>query len=353
MGLYTSPHYRDFRERIKINGEMIGEQEVMDFVHSHYNNIENLGPSFFEMTFAMAMEHFRKSNVDIVVWETGMGGRLDSTNIVHPEVSVITNISLDHTQFLGHTVEEIAREKAGIIKDYVPVVIGEKQNEAESVFKFFVEKHKAQLYFASESISLEKPEISTDGLSTYYQDELLGEGTLALPLMAEYQLHNLKTALQVFKVLKNSGYKITWSSIENGLKNLSANTGFKGRFQVLGKAPLILADSGHNIGAVSQVMDQIKHFDVRKRHFVIGMVNDKEISKVLEFMPKDAAYYFAKADIPRGLPAESLKRIAEETGLSGEAYSSVKEALNAAKKSATQEDLIFIGGSTFTVAEVV
>ena len=236
VGLYTSPHYRDFRERIKINGEMIGEQEVMDFVHSHYNNIENLGPSFFEMTFAMAMEHFRKSNVDIVVWETGMGGRLDSTNIVHPEVSVITNISLDHTQFLGHTVEEIAREKAGIIKDYVPVVIGEKQNEAESVFKFFVEKHKAQLYFASESISLEKPEISTDGLSTYYQDELLGEGTLALPLMAEYQLHNLKTALQVFKVLKNSGYKITWSSIENGLKNLSANTGFKGRFQVLGKA---------------------------------------------------------------------------------------------------------------------
>ncbi|MFW6020406.1 MAG: bifunctional folylpolyglutamate synthase/dihydrofolate synthase, partial [Bacteroidales bacterium] len=302
VGLYTSPHYRDFRERIKINGEMIGEQEVMDFVHAHYDNIADMAPSFFEMTFAMAMEHFHKSNVDIVVWETGMGGRLDSTNIVQPDISVITNISLDHTQFLGNTIEEIAREKAGIIKDHVPVVIGEKQNEAERVFKFFAEKHKTQLYFASENISLERPEISADGLSVHYADNLFGEGELLLPLMAEYQVYNLKTALQVFRIFKKLGYRITWLSIYEGLKNLFRNTGFKGRFQILGKNPLILADSGHNEAAVNRVMEQIRQFDVAEKHFVIGMVNDKDISQVLALMPKDAKYYFAKADIPRGLP---------------------------------------------------
>lgn len=353
VGLYTSPHYRDFRERIKINGEMIGEEEVMDFVNAHYHNIEAMAPSFFEMTFAMAMEHFRKNSVDVVVWETGMGGRLDSTNIVQPDVSVITNISLDHTQFLGHTIEEIAREKAGIIKDDTPVVIGEKQNSADTIFRFFAEKHKSQLYFASENISFNTLEISTDGLSVHYKDELFGEGDILLPLMAEFQVYNLKTALQVFRILKKSGYRITWSSIYEGLKNLSLNTGFKGRFQVLGNHPLILADSGHNVGAVNRVMEQIKQIDIGKRHFVIGMVNDKDISKVLELMPNDAVYYFAKADIPRGLPAENLKEIAAEAGLSGKAYSSVKEALNVAKKAASKEDLIFIGGSTFTVAEIV
>ena len=353
VGLYTSPHYRDFRERIKINGEMIAEQEVMDFVNTHYDNIAELTPSFFEMTFAMAMEHFRRSNVDVVIWETGMGGRLHSTNIVQPDVSVITNIALDHTQFLGNTIEEIAREKAGIIKDHIPVVIGEKQADAVAVFQSFAEKHKTQLYFASESISLNSLEISTKGLSVYYKDEQLGEGKLVLPLVADYQVYNLKTALQVFRILKELGYSITWSTIYEGLKNLFLNTGFKGRFQVLADNPLTLADSGHNEGAVSRVMEQIIKLDVAKKHFVIGMVNDKDISQVLKLMPKDAIYYFAKADIPRGLPAENLKAVAAEVGLTGQAYSSVQEAFNAAKQIATKDDLIFIGGSTFTVAEVV
>ena len=233
------------------------------------------------------------------------------------------------------------------------MVIGEKQKDTDDVFQFFAKQRYTKLYHASENIMLDNVKISGTGLSLECRDEILGEGQIYLPLMAEYQINNLKTSLQVLRLLRTDNYEISWSSIRDGLKNLLQNTGFKGRFQVLGQKPLILVDSGHNVGAVTRVMKQIKQLDVDKKHFVIGMVNDKEITKLLELMPQDAKYYFAKADIPRGLPAESLKTVAGEAGLTGETFSTVEEAVDTAKKAASEHDLIFIGGSTFVVAEVV
>lgn len=346
--LYTSPHYTDFRERIKINGTVISEDDVIRFIEQTYPQLKQLAPSFFELTFGMAMDYFRQQNVDVAIWETGMGGRLDSTNVVSPEVAVITNISYDHTRFLGNTLTNIAKEKAGIIKKLVPVVIGERQSETENIFiKKAIAQH-APLSFASDEIAFSAIDISLTGISAVWKDIHID-----LPLAASYQLKNLRTCLQTIVSLKAEGWQIADSDIRDGLQNICHYTGFQGRFQILSKRPLIIADSGHNPEGVKAVIKQMGQISALQKHFVLGMVNDKDIRSVLSLMPADGIYYFAKANIPRGLDAEQLMTAAAEYGLTGEAYASVPQALQKAKQNAGPNDLIFIGGSTFTVAEVL
>ncbi len=352
-GLYTSPHYVDFRERIRINGEMISEHKVIEFTEKFFPQLKHISPSFFEMTFAMACWHFREQKIDVAVWETGMGGRLDSTNVVKPEVSAITNISLDHVRFLGESVTAIAGEKAGIIKENVSIVIGEWQEDAAQVFKHRATEKNAPITWASDEIEFAMAEILSDGLRIAIKDEKLVSGAFTVPLPASYQFLNVKTTLQVIKKLREKGFKISSDAIKKGFANIFQNAGYKGRFQILGKKPLIIADSAHNPAGIRLVMDQIREMSAEKLHFVIGMVNDKDIKSVLELMPAGAEYYFAKADIPRGLAARELRRFAEASGLKGKDYDSVNAALKAAKAAASEKDLIFIGGSTFTVAEVV
>jgi dihydrofolate synthase/folylpolyglutamate synthase len=353
VGLYTSPHYRDFRERIKINGQMIPEEEVIVFTETHYPAVEHLKPSFFEMTFAMATDYFRLQNVDVAIWETGMGGRLDSTNVVTPEVAAITNIALDHTRFLGNTVAAIAAEKAGIIKRNIPVVIGQKQPEAQDVFLDFATQMNAPLSFASEEILLDEPVLKGNGLLLRGESEGIKDVEITMPFLARYQVKNLKTVLQIIKLLNQKRFDISIASIQEGIRNVTGNTGFMGRFQLLKSKPLTIADSGHNPAGVEEVMQQINELGKSKLHMVIGMVNDKDIRQVLSLMPQQAAYYFAKADIPRGLAAVELQQTAMELGLKGNVYASVTAALDAALEAATDHDLVFVGGSTFTVAEVV
>ncbi|MFO8054524.1 MAG: folylpolyglutamate synthase/dihydrofolate synthase family protein [Bacteroidales bacterium] len=352
-GLYTSPHYRDFRERIRINGAMIPKETVVYFTSRYFDRVEHFSPSFFELSFAMASWYFKREKVDVAIWETGMGGRLDSTNVVTPEVAVITNISLDHTRFLGNTPESIAKEKAGIIKKNVPVVIGEKQKGPHAVFKKIASERQALLYTASENIDFAGSRFLPDGLEVELAGNNALGGLLTLPLMAGFQLKNLKTVLQTVEVLQGKGFEIEHDTIKTGFGNLIENTGYKGRFQVLQKDPLVIADSGHNPAAVKTVIAQISKMAQGQMHFVLGMVNDKDIDTLLAIMPKGAAYYFAKADISRGLSAESLRKSAEKAGLKGKSWPDVKEALRQAKAAAREQDLIFIGGSSFTVAEVV
>ncbi|MCF8330812.1 MAG: bifunctional folylpolyglutamate synthase/dihydrofolate synthase, partial [Bacteroidales bacterium] len=348
VGLYTSPHYRDFRERIRINGMTIHEQEVIHFIESYYPDLEHLSPSFFELTFAMATEYFKNQQVDIAVWETGMGGRLDSTNIVCPDMTIITNISFDHTRFLGNTLPEIAREKAGIIKYNTPVIIGEKQEEIRQVFENVASKMNAPIIYASDEIDFEQINFTNNGIGVIWN-----KFSLYLPFPVSYQIKNLKTSLAVITNLKKQGWHLSDKSISAGIEKVVSNTGFQGRFQILGQKPLTIADSAHNPAGLEETMRQLKHFNTATKHFVLGMVNDKDIQKALSLMPKEAQYYFAKADIPRGLKAKELKKMAKEIGLKGKCYASVKEAFQAARKNASVDDLIFIGGSTFTVAEVI
>ncbi|MGM0647683.1 MAG: bifunctional folylpolyglutamate synthase/dihydrofolate synthase [Bacteroidota bacterium] len=346
--LYTSPHYTDFRERIAINGAMISENDVIRFTEQTYPHLKHLAPSFFELTFGMAMEYFRQQNVDVAIWETGMGGRLDSTNVVSPEVAVVTNISYDHTRFLGDTLTEIAQEKAGIIKKLVPVVIGERQSETENVFIAKAIAQGAPLSFASDEIVFSDCDISMTGISAVWK-----EIQIDLPLAASYQLQNLKTCLQTIVSLRAKGWQIADCDIRDGLQNIYHYTGFRGRFQILSRHPLIIADSGHNIAGVEAVIKQMGQINAPQKHLVLGMVNDKDIRSVLSLMPVDGIYYFAKANIPRGLDAEQLMASAAELGLKGKAYTSVQQAFQKAKQNAAPDDLIFIGGSTFTVAEVL
>lgn len=353
VGLYTSPHYRDFRERIKINGKMIPKEEVIEFTETHYPAVEHLQPSFFEMTFAMATDYFRLQNVDVAIWETGMGGRLDSTNVVNPEVAAITNIALDHTRFLGDTIAAIAAEKAGIIKKNIPVVIGQKQPEAQEVFLDVATRMNASLSFASEEVLLAEPVMLDNGLLLKGRSEGIKGVEIIIPFLAGYQIKNLKTVLQIIKILKDRGFEISTANIQEGIRKVIDNTGFIGRFQLLKSKPLTIADSGHNPAGVEEVIGQIKALKKPKLHMVIGMVSDKDIRQVLSLMPQQATYYFAKADIPRGLAATELQQTAAEIGLKGEVYPTVKAALDAAWKAAEDDELVFVGGSTFTVAEVV
>jgi dihydrofolate synthase/folylpolyglutamate synthase len=356
-GLYTSPHLKDFRERIRVNGQMISEQTVIDFVASHQPAFEAIQPSFFEMTVVLAFDVFAKEKVDIAIIEVGLGGRLDSTNVISPLLSVITNIGWDHMNMLGDTLQLIATEKAGIIKPSIPVIIGEFQQEIADVFIKKAKLENAEITFASEEgLKVESTKLkdgTLDMLDVAVTTQDLNTYNLQLDLPGTYQLKNLKTALSAVDELRRLGFTITNQHIAAALKQVKSLTGLHGRWEVLSRNPLTICDTGHNPEGIAEVLKNIASVPYQQLHFVIGMVNDKDISKVLAMLPTNATYYFCKPDIPRGLEAESLKQKAESIGLRGEAYSSVPAALKVAQAIAGKNDLVFIGGSTFVVAEVV
>ncbi|MCE2613040.1 bifunctional folylpolyglutamate synthase/dihydrofolate synthase [Flavobacteriaceae bacterium D16] len=330
VGLYTSPHLKDFRERIKINGRPASKQFVIGFVQRHFEYLSSRKLSFFEMTVGMAFDYFAKKKVDIAVIEVGLGGRLDSTNIIYPEVCLITNIGMDHMNLLGNTLPEIAMEKAGIIKRGVPVVIGEHHLETAPVFEEVAYVKGAPLYFAQDSV----PQAN-------YKTDLLGE----------YQKLNMRGVLAVLKQLK--GYKISESHIQNGFSAVVKNTGLQGRWQILQESPTVICDVGHNREGLGLIMEQLSRQTYEKLHLVLGFVQEKDLQTVLPLFPKSAIYYFARPEIPRGLNAEELQQAAADHGLAGEVYSSVPQAYKAALMHSGKEDLVFVGGSTFTVAEVL
>lgn len=328
VGLYTSPHLKNFTERIRINGEEVSQPFVVDFISKHKNFLESKQLSFFEMTVGMAFEYFATQRVDIAIIEVGLGGRLDSTNIINPEVSVITNIGYDHTQFLGDTLQEIASEKAGIIKNNTPVVIGEDQDEVMDVFLKKASEMNADIYWSSNK----KHDYVTD-------------------LLGSYQKKNIKTALQTLEVLK--GFTILETHIREGLLHVIKKTNFKGRWQILKEIPKVICDTAHNKEGLQIVLDQLANQSFKNLHIVLGVVNDKKLEELLPLFPKHANYYFCKPDIPRGLDKHELQLKANLFGLLGSTYESVNEAYLQAVSNAEKEDLIFIGGSTFVVAEVV
>lgn len=332
VGLYTSPHLKDFRERIKINGEEISEQYIVDFVAKNKPFFEKHQLSFFEMTVGLAFDYFRKEKSDINIIEVGMGGRLDSTNIITPEVSVITNIGLDHTQFLGTTLEAIAYEKAGIIKPNVPVVIGEYSSETRKVFENKVEETHSAIYFASDVI----------------------DKTPKTVLLGDYQLHNKKTVLQTLKVIQSQKkYTISNENIEDGFLNVIKNTGLLGRWQQINDTPKAICDTAHNSHGLKIVLNQIQKEKFDDLHIVLGVVNDKDLGEILSLFPKNANYYFCKPEIPRGLDAAILKEAALKFELKGKVYDSVSNAYQVALAKATPNDFIYVGGSTFVVAEIL
>jgi dihydrofolate synthase/folylpolyglutamate synthase len=332
VGLYTSPHLLDFRERIKINGQEIPEEDVIEFVELFKKQFENLNLSFFEWTVGLAFSYFAKEKVDIAIIEVGMGGRLDSTNVINPVLSVITNISLDHTQFLGTTLSQIAQEKAGIIKSNTRIVIGESNVETKTVFQSKANELKAPILF-SEDLHFE----------TIYPCDLLGS----------YQVKNQKTVLSCIPTLQENHFIISQENIEFGFRNTSKNTGLLGRWQTLSTSPLTICDTAHNQSGLEDVLGQIKNLGFKKVHFILGMVNDKDVSEILQLFPKNEDYYFCKANIPRALDSKELKSIAEKAGIIGEDCGSVENAINSAKKRVKKEELLYIGGSTFVVADVL
>ena len=353
-GLYTSPHLRDFRERIRINGEMIPENEVVVFIEKHKNKLEELELSFFEMTVAMAFDYFRKEKVDIAIIEVGMGGRLDSTNVINPELCVITNISLDHVKFLGENEEQIASEKAGIIKPNTPIVIGETQDNCKNVFIKTAEEKNSPIFFADKIMDCKKNEASS---LEYQKLDIYKNGDIYLkdvkyPLLGNYQKKNLATVACALDIIKDS-FNIDETHIINGLENVVKNTGLMGRWQVINREPLAIADTGHNVAGINEVNQQLAETKYNKLHFVLSVVNDKDIDGILQLLPKEAEYYFCKADIPRGLSVDILADKAKNCGLNGRSYESVRLAYMTALANAQKGDLVFVGGSNFTVAEVV
>ena len=332
VGLYTSPHLKDFRERIKINGNQIPENFVSDFINANKVFFEANDMSFFEMTVGLAFDYFAKEKVDIAIIEVGMGGRLDATNVIMPLISVITNIALDHTQFLGNTLGAIAQEKAGIIKPGIPIVIGEYTPETQPVFLAKAKENHSEIYFASDLIS-----------ETYPSD-----------LVGDYQAHNKKTAIQTITILNSQKkFKISEANIKSGLLNVVKNTGLEGRWQQLGESPKIICDTAHNKNGLEIVMKQIQKEKFDTLHIVLGVVNDKDLDEILPLFPKNAIYYFCKPNIPRGLDPQILKQKATEFGLKGEVFNSVSESYKKALQNAAKSDFIYIGGSTFVVAEIL
>jgi dihydrofolate synthase/folylpolyglutamate synthase len=360
-GLYTSPHLKDFRERIRIDGQMISEQTVIDFVALHRTDFDEIAPSFFEMTVALAFDVFANEKVDIAVIEVGLGGRLDSTNIITPLLSVITNIGWDHMNMLGDTLQLIASEKAGIIKPGIPIIVGELQPETAQVFIDKAKQEGSPIQFASEKWEIEKVKGERQKVEGYASELLQIEvknsqlitHNLLLDLTGTYQLKNVKTVLSAVYELRAQGFTITDDHITTALQQVKSLTGLHGRWEVLSTQPLTICDTGHNPDGIQEVIKNIAAVDYQQLHFVIGMVNDKDITKVLAMLPTNAIYYFCKPDIPRGLDAESLKLQAESFGLHGDAYPSVKAALKSAQSNAGNNDLVFVGGSTFVVAEVI
>jgi len=331
VGLHTSPHLKDFRERIKINGHLASKNFVIQFVKQHKAFLETERLSFFEASVGMAFDYFAKQNVDIAIIEVGLGGRLDSTNIITPELSIITNIGYDHMQFLGDTLTLIAQEKAGIIKSNVPVVIGETQAETKPIFLKFAKKANAPIYFADQLI-LEQ-----------YQTDLLGS----------YQKHNIKSVVKAVQLLNEKDFIINNKALKLGLNNVMKNTGFQGRWQILSHDPLVVCDTGHNREGLLYVLGQLSSVARKQLHIVLGVVKDKNIDSIIDLFPKDAQYYFCKPDVARGKSARELMDYFISKGFAGKSYASVSAAFQSAKKNASVDDLIFVGGSTFTVAEII
>ena len=334
VGLYTSPHLLDFRERIRVNGQPVPEEYVIRFVEEERAFFEPLHPSFFELTTAMAFRYFADAGVDVAVVEVGLGGRLDCTNIIRPDLCIITNISLDHVQFLGDTLAKIAGEKAGIIKPGIPVVIGEATPETRPVFAKRAEETGAPIHFAEEEAVRDYPDMEFE-------------------LKGLYQAKNRRTLLAALPLLQKAGYRIREEHIRNGFARVTELTGLMGRWQKLQEHPMLVCDTGHNVGGIQYIAEQLRRQTCRQLHIVIGMVNDKDVRGVLALLPHEAAYYFTQASVKRALPAEQLARLAAEAGLEGEVYPDVSSAVRAAQEKSLPEDFIFVGGSTFIVADLL
>lgn len=352
-GLYTSPHLADFRERIRVNGKMISKEYVIDFVERHRSFFETLQPSFFELTSSLAFDYFRSEKVDFAIIEVGLGGRLDSTNIITPELSIITNISLDHTQYLGNTPEAIAFEKAGIIKSGIPVVIGESgSNGVEQVFTEKAKQENAPIRFAEKEDIFEEIPLADNGKWSYHSKDF---GWITGELGGAVQVHNTRTVLMVVRQLRDSGVEITADAVKEAFSHVVELTGLMGRWQTMQESPLVICDTGHNIGGWEYLSVQLK--EKRKSHsnlrMVVGMVNDKDIDGVLSLMPQDAIYYFTQASIKRAMPVDSFAEIANQHHLEGSIYPTVEEAVKAALAEADPADLVFIGGSSFIVADAI
>lgn len=334
VGLYTSPHLVDFRERIRVNGQVIPESYVVRFVEEERDFFEPLHPSFFELTTAMAFRYFADQQVDVAVIEVGLGGRLDCTNIIQPDLCIITNISFDHTQFLGDTLEKIAGEKAGIIKSGIPVIIGETTPETRPVFTKKAHETGAPIFFAEENPKNDYPELECE-------------------LKGLYQTKNTRTLLTAIPQLQKAGYKLSEQAVRSGFAHVGKLTGLMGRWQKLQDAPTLICDTGHNVGGITYITEQLQQQSYRKLHMVIGMVNDKDIRGVLALLPEDAEYYFTKASVKRALPEQELARIAAEAGLQGDCYPDVPSAVRVAQEKSLPEDFIFVGGSSFIVADLL
>ena len=334
VGLYTSPHLVDFRERIRVDGQVIPESYVVRFVEKERSFFEPLHPSFFELTTAMAFRYFADERVDVAIVEVGLGGRLDCTNIIRPDLCIITNISFDHTQFLGDTLEKIAAEKAGIIKSGIPAIIGETTPETKPVFIRKANEAGAPLFFAEED------------QEDYYPG-------LECELKGAYQTKNTRTLLSAIRQSQEAGYRLDEQAVRSGFAHVCELTGLKGRWQKLQDAPTLICDTGHNVGGITYVVEQLKQQPYRKLHIVIGMVNDKDIRSVLALLPQDAEYYFTKASVKRAMPEEELALLATETGLHGNCYPDVPSAVRAAQEKSLPEDFIFVGGSNFIVADLL
>ena len=330
VGLYTSPHLVDFRERIKINGDMISEDSVSKFMHGNFDFFESNNFSFFEMTVGLAFDYFSKNKVDIAIIEVGMGGRLDSTNIINPILSIITNISLDHTKFLGSNIYDIANEKAGIIKENIPVVIGENQQEISPIFKDIAKSKNSEIIFADHFIY------------DNYDCDLKGD----------YQKKNIKTVLKSTEILKHLDYKINDSHIETGLNNVSNNTGLHGRWQVIQKKPMIICDTAHNEAALVEVISQLTDMDYSDLHFIIGFSNDKDLEKISKLFPENSKYYFVQSKVGRARDAKQVRDIFKLNNRNGDNYKSIENTIKYVKGISKENDIIFIGGSTFVVSEI-
>jgi dihydrofolate synthase/folylpolyglutamate synthase len=349
VGLYTSPHLKSFTERIRVGGHEIEREAVVDFVNRVWPLLEEVKPSFFETTVAMAFDYFRVRQVDVAVIEVGLGGRLDSTNVITPEVSLITNIGWDHMDILGSTLSEIAMEKAGIIKKGVPVVISERQPQVERVFADKASEDGSPLHFASDRFMVSQHEDLTFSVSDRGRPVFT---RLSLPLKGAYQCHNVGGVMQTLEVLNARRISFSREAVHTGLEKVVVNTGLKGRWQILGHNPLVICDTAHNPDGIREVVRQLGLTPGGRRHMVLGVVKDKDVGAVLRLLPTDANYYFCQAKVPRALPAVELAQVARGLGLQGDSYNSVSKAVQAARSAAGRNDIVFIGGSTFVVAEV-
>ncbi len=350
IGLYTSPHLVDFGERIKINGKMIEEQYVIDFIAKHEQAIETIQPSFFELTMAMSFSYFAEKQVDIAIIETGLGGRLDSTNIIQPELSIITNIGFDHTEFLGTSYESIAIEKAGIIKEKTPVVIGESNAETKTIFLSIAEKQHSDIYFAEEIVQkINFLRFAQGKMHIEIDNQKFISGLSGL-----YQLKNIATVLSSCTILNDrTSIHITEKAIHAGIENVVELTGLRGRWEILQENPTIIADTAHNVAGISALVEQLNSMTYNALHIVIGMVSDKDVDGVLYLLPKEAQYYFIQAQTDRAIPASQLQEFAIKHNLTGIAYPYIKDALNQALTNSTPKDLILIMGSNFVVGEAL